>query len=107
MRIPAFRFWRGLRKKDKSWFRPVKIVLYKRKECPLCDSALELVRKFQDVYHLDIEVRDVDADPALVRQMGERVPVVYVEGRERFFGQINEVLLQRTLAGERRLLDKS
>jgi hypothetical protein len=107
MRIFAFRFWRGFRKKPKLCLPPLKVVLYKRKECHLCESTLELVRKFRDFYHLEIEERDIDADPALVRQMGERVPVVYVQGRERFFGQISEVLLRRTLAAERRLLDKS
>jgi hypothetical protein len=43
---------------------------------------------------------DIDADPAWRERYHECVPVVEIDGKERFRGRINEVLLQRLLAAE-------
>jgi len=43
---------------------------------------------------------DIDANPALRERYNECVPVVEIDGKERFRGRINEVLLQRILAGQ-------
>ncbi len=40
---------------------------------------------------------DVDADPQLAAQFGECVPVVTVNGKIRFRGRVNPVLLERLL----------
>ncbi len=40
---------------------------------------------------------DVDADPALARRHGECVPVVSIDGKVRFRGRVNAVLLERML----------
>ena len=42
---------------------------------------------------------DVDADPALAKQYGECVPVVTIDGKVRFRGRVNAVLLERMLRG--------
>lgn len=107
MRIFDFRIWRWFGKKPNSSMRALKVVIYKRKDCHLCETASQLIRKFQHAYRLDIEEIDLDTDPALAQQMGDRVPVVYIQGRERFFGQPNEFMLRRTLTAERRLLDEN
>mgnify|MGYP002626166057 CR=1 FL=1 len=46
---------------------------------------------------MPFESIDVDADPALRERYNECVPVVHIDGRERFRGKINEVLLRRLL----------
>ncbi len=40
---------------------------------------------------------DIDADPALVAKFNECVPVVEIDGKIRFRGRVNEVLLERLL----------
>ena len=42
---------------------------------------------------------DVDADPALAAEHGEQVPVVAVDGRIRFRGIVNPILLRRLFEG--------
>jgi hypothetical protein len=42
---------------------------------------------------------DIDADPALHERYTDCVPVVEIDGKERFRGRVNEVLLKRLLAG--------
>jgi hypothetical protein len=44
-------------------------------------------------------IRDVDSDPAWTEAHGEHVPVVAVDGKIRFRGRVNEVLLERLLTG--------
>jgi len=41
---------------------------------------------------------DIDADPELRQRYNECVPVIAIDGKERFRGRVNEVLLARLLA---------
>ncbi len=72
-------------------------VLYTRETCPLCDEAFELLGRWQKVYGFAIETKNVDADQELVCSYGNCVPVVEINGKVRFRGHVNEVLLRRIL----------
>jgi hypothetical protein len=48
---------------------------------------------------LTVATVDIDRDPALVERYGHCVPVVEIEGRVRFRGRVNEMLLRRLLRG--------
>jgi glutaredoxin len=91
----AGKIWRWFRGPRRS--ANVPIVVYTRADCPLCDHAVELLHKYEKSHDLAIELRDVDADGDLAARHGERVPVVFIAGQERFWGKINEALLVRTL----------
>lgn len=68
-------------------------VLYTRQNCCLCDEAKAILRS----HGLSIEEIDVDAQPALREKYNDWVPVVVIDGKERFRGRIDEVLLRRLL----------
>lgn len=70
------------------------VVLYTRKGCHLCDDAAALLRR----HGLEPREIDIDGDPALVARFTNCVPVVVIDGTERFRGRVNEVLLRRLLA---------
>jgi glutaredoxin len=70
------------------------VILYTRRGCHLCDDAKRLLVK----HGLSPEEVDIDADPELQRRYTECVPVVVIDGRERFRGRVDEVLLRRLLA---------
>jgi glutaredoxin len=70
------------------------VALYTRTGCHLCDDAHALLRR----YGLQPELIDIDADPALRERFNYCVPVVVIDGKERFRGHVNEVLLKRILA---------
>jgi glutaredoxin len=72
------------------------VILYSRAGCHLCDDA-KLVLKRRGLAFRTI---DIDSDPGLVSAYGECVPVVVIDGRERFRGRIDPVLLQRLLDGQ-------
>jgi glutaredoxin len=71
------------------------VVLYSRQGCHLCDDAAALLRR----HGLDFEVVDVDTDPVLRARYNECVPVVNIDGKERFRGRVDELLLRRLLDG--------
>ncbi len=79
------------------------VVMYTRQGCHLCEQAWQQLEKARQRYHFALSQVDVDSDAHLVRQYGECVPVVVVNGRVRFRGVINPVLLKRLLESSERL----
>jgi glutaredoxin len=71
----------------------MEIVVYTRPGCHLCDDACALLES----YGLAPQKVNIDTDPALVARFGLTIPVVIIDGRERFRGRIDEVLLRRLL----------
>lgn len=72
----------------------MQVTLYTRAGCHLCDDAKAILER----YGLRVESIDIDADPQLRAKYNECVPVVVIDGRERFRGRVDEVLLRRLLA---------
>lgn len=66
---------------------------YTRNGCHLCEEAEALLRR----YDFQIEAVDVDQDTELKSRYGPCVPVVVIDGRERFRGRVSEVLLRRLI----------
>ncbi len=69
-------------------------ILYTRQDCHLCDAAHEILVR----HGLTPQSVDIDADPELVAKFTDCVPVVVIDGHERFRGRVNEVLLRRLLS---------
>jgi hypothetical protein len=75
-------------------------MLYTRQGCHLCEAALERLETARRRWGFVLTEADVDADPTLAEQFGECVPVVSVNGKVRFRGEVNPVLLERLLRAE-------
>jgi hypothetical protein len=58
------------------------LTLYSRADCHLCDEMLEALRSLQGLDRFQIQVTDVDGDPALRQRYGDDVPVLTHGGRE-------------------------
>jgi hypothetical protein len=76
----------------------LQFVMFTRHGCHLCDDAWELLSRYQARHGFALEAKDVDATPEWVQAHGDCVPVVLVNGKVRFRGKVNEVLLRRILA---------
>lgn len=72
------------------------IVVYTRDGCHLCDDAIALLRR----HGHEPRLIDIDTDPQLHEHYNLCVPVVEIDGKERFRGRINEVLLTRLLSAK-------
>jgi len=73
------------------------VVLYTRKGCHLCDDALEILLQ----HRLEPECRDIDdptqVDAELCARLDTCVPVVEIDGKVRFRGRVEPLLLRRLL----------
>lgn len=87
------RFIQSLRPLATS-FRMPRVVLYTRQGCHLCEQAVEVLER----HGLEVSLVDIDQDAALRARYDCCVPVVEIDGRVRFRGRVNEVLLRRLLA---------
>jgi hypothetical protein len=58
--------------------------MYSRETCGLCDAAREVILSVRVSGAFDYEEVLIDGDPALEEEYGLRVPVVLVDGVERF-----------------------
>jgi glutaredoxin len=68
-------------------------ILYTRQGCCLCDQAKLLLER----HRFSVREIDIDADPVLQERYNDCVPVVLIDGEERFRGRVSEVLLRRFL----------
>jgi len=61
--------------------RPARLTLLSRPGCHLCDELRDRVDALLGDVAREWEIVDVDADPALARAHGDRIPVLYVNGK--------------------------
>ena len=75
----------------------MKITLYGKAGCCLCDEAKAAVTEVRAEIGFDLEEVDVSVDPRLNREYGERIPVVEVDGEEAFELGVDAAALRNLL----------
>lgn len=75
-----------------------RVVVYSREGCHLCDDAKAVLAEYAE-YLPGIEEVDIETDPELVSKFGEQIPVVEIDGKVRFRGRVDELLLRRLIEG--------
>ncbi|WP_261568950.1 glutaredoxin family protein [Frankia gtarii] len=78
-----------------------RITLLTRVGCHLCDTARAAIMRVAEQERAGWRELDVDADPRLADEYGDRVPVILVDGREHGYWRVEEDRLRRALAGRR------
>jgi len=75
------------------------VTVYSREECHLCDEAIETVEAVASSVAATVEIEevDVDEDPELAAEYGDRVPYVFVDGRPAFKFRVAESELRSRL----------
>jgi len=74
------------------------VVVYSRPECLLCEDAVETLNQYRNWLPAPLEVNIAD-DAELLTTYREAIPVVEIDGKLRFQGSVNEVLLRRLIEG--------
>ena len=74
-----------------------RLQLLTRAGCHLCDIAAETLERIGAEAGLVPEAVDVDGDPELRAEYGDRVPVVLLDGREHSYFTVDVVRLRRDL----------
>jgi glutaredoxin len=75
----------------------VKLTLYGKAGCCLCDEAKAAVAEVREDIPFDLEEVDISLDPRLNREYGERIPVIDVNGEEAFELGVDAAALRNLL----------
>ena len=75
-----------------------RVTVYTRVGCSLCTTAEVDVQRICLDLGVLWQAVDVDADPELRAEYGDRVPVIMVDGREHAFWRVDEPRLRASLA---------
>ena len=74
-----------------------RLTLITRVDCHLCDVAKEAIARVAATAGVGREELDVDADPALLEEYWDRVPVILLDGKEHGYWRVEEQRLLRDL----------
>jgi glutaredoxin len=75
----------------------VRVVLYSRPGCHLCDDARRVLLAELERRPFDLKEVNVEDDDGLEREYGIRIPVVEIDGEDRFEYQVDHEELRRLL----------
>jgi len=68
----------------------LRVRIYSKKECHLCNEAKHILGRFASKYPLEIEEIDIEKDPAVFEQFHEEIPVIFLEETKLFKYKIDE-----------------
>ncbi|MEP6475721.1 MAG: glutaredoxin family protein [Actinomycetota bacterium] len=77
------------------------VVLFSRPGCGLCDRAREVLEAQRARTPFALDEVDISGDERLELEYGIRIPVVTVDGRERFEVDVDPAELARLAQGSR------
>jgi len=75
----------------------IRIEIYSRPGCHLCDEAKEVIEPFSAHYALELKVTNVDSSAELREAFGTEIPVVLINGKEAFRHRVDARALERKL----------
>jgi len=75
----------------------VKIEIYSKKDCHLCDEAKAKLREFAERFPIHVDEIDIEQDPVVFEKHRYEIPVVYLEGRKLFKYRIDDAKLERAI----------
>jgi hypothetical protein len=79
----------------------MRITLYSRPGCHLCEEMKAVVRRVSRSLMLELEEVDISADPALESQFGLEIPVLLVEGRRIAKYRVSEQEIRRAVGARK------
>jgi glutaredoxin len=77
------------------------VTLITRAACHLCEVAEQTLQRLQAELGFGLSSADVDADPALLAEYSDRVPVILIDGREHGYWRVEEKRFRAALTGRR------
>ena len=73
------------------------VTLYGKPGCHLCEDAFQAIEKVRRDRDFELEEIDITLDAGLNREYGERIPVVAVDGVEKFEFFVDPAALAQAL----------
>jgi len=76
----------------------MKVTVYTRSGCHLCDEAKQVIESVRRRATFDYEECDIDSDPRLRQLYNEEVPVIAIDGKKAFKYRVTPAELLKKLA---------
>ena len=76
---------------------PLRIEIYSRPGCHLCDEARAVIEGYRDRYSIELRSIDVERSADLESRYGSDIPVVFLNGEEAFRHRVDGNELERKL----------
>ena len=77
--------------------KPIRIDIYSRPGCHLCDEAKAVIEPFRERYVVVLRTINVESSADLENRYGSDIPVVLVNGDEAFRHRVDRTELERKL----------
>jgi glutaredoxin len=75
----------------------VRIDVYSRPECHLCDEAKDVIERVRRRFPFALNIVNIDADAELQSAYGTEIPVVFINGNKAFKYRVDEAELERKI----------
>ncbi|NIO04692.1 MAG: glutaredoxin family protein [Proteobacteria bacterium] len=75
----------------------ITIQLYGKKDCHLCDVAKDVLYRVREEIPFDLQEIDIESREDLYGEFKEKIPVIFINGKQVFMYKINEKRLRRIL----------
>ncbi len=75
----------------------IQIEIYSKPNCSLCDKAKAVIEKIKSERAITISEIDISKDPVLFEKYKEKIPVVFINGKQAFVYKIHETTLRKKL----------
>jgi len=82
-----------LKRKNKE----IKVKIYSKSDCHLCDEAKSVLLKVQQEIPFDFFEVDITSSRELFTEYKEQIPVVFINNQESFRYRVNEKELRKRL----------
>ena len=69
---------------------PIRVDIYSRPGCHLCDVAKDVIEKVRRRYPFNLSIINIETDPALETAYGTEIPVVTINGNKAFKYKVDE-----------------
>jgi glutaredoxin len=76
----------------------VRVEIYSKKECHLCDDAKALLHRARKSFPFEMIETDITKDKTLFEEYKEQIPVIFINGRKAFKFKVDEKLFRKRLA---------
>ncbi len=73
------------------------VTIYGKPGCHLCDEARAVIQQVRAGRSFELCEIDITLDPGLNRRYGERIPVIAIDGVERFEYFVDAAVLSKSL----------
>ena len=76
----------------------IRVVVYGKRECCLCDEVKAVLVRVRSDVPFELTLVDIESSAELLEAYGERIPLVFIQGRLAFKFRGDEAARRRRLA---------